>query len=890
MKPITIEFTCFGPYMERQFVDFTELEQSGLFLICGETGAGKTTILDAMCVALYGKASGAARGELADMRCKLAGRDDVTRVEFVFDNGGRRYKFLRSLRRIRTRNQEEVKYDEEQQCMELLGGEWKPFLANAKKSEANARAEDIIGLTYDQFRQVIILPQGQFERLLTSKSDEKEEILTKLFHAERWGQAVQAMYERVSARDAALRERSNQITARLEEYGCTGLDELAQKETEGAVQLQELKQQAEAAGAAVGEQRKRQEQALLDSQEFGELARREKALSALQARTAAVEEREKLLALAGEAEKLRPVHEAYVYAKTALQAAQTAAASAGEKMDDAAAQAEAARKARQAHEAGREGYDESKSRLVLLENARTLYAMLAEKRRQRDEVLALHQKKVDANDKAERAFEKADTAWQQAMEQQKTARSAYQNGQTAYLQGIGGILAQKLVQGEPCPVCGSREHPAPAAVQEGHITDSELDALARAESQANEAEVNARKARGEAEQVKNLAAKALTEAFSELSAANAACESAEAGKLEGVDTPDELEKEIAAVSDAIAAFERAESDTAAALQAAQTTEKLAKAEAERLQKELEKAQSDESGKAAAWHSALEASSLADEAQFTAACIEPEERQNWQRECTEFRTELKSAAAAAEEKRAALEGRTAPDMGAVAAAVKEAEAKEKSLNSQIAVEEEKLAAMHRTMEDLTGRKQTLDAERVAVDRDMEFARRLRGSAGVGLQRYVLGVRFAAVTAEANRLLETVYGGRYRLYRTDEASGRTHKKGLELEVYDNDQNQRRSVNTLSGGEKFLVSLSLAIGLSAVVRAGGGGVHMEAMFVDEGFGSLDDNAVDDAVSILQSIRQSSGAVVGVISHVGRLEETIPAKLEVKKGKDGSHIYMRS
>ena len=211
-------------------------------------------------------------------------------------------------------------------------------------------------------------------------------------------------------------------------------------------------------------------------------------------------------------------------------------------------------------------------------------------------------------------------------------------------------------------------------------------------------------------------------------------------------------------------------------------------------------------------------------------------------------------------------------------------------TSVVLAEKALGDMRTELQDLKARKETYDADRIAVDKDLEFAKRLRGSAGVSLQRYVLGVRFGAVTAEANRLLETVYGGRYQIHRTDEASGRTHKKGLELEVYDTIQNQRRSVNTLSGGEKFLVSLSLAIGLSAVVRAGGGGVNMEAMFVDEGFGSLDDKSVDDAVSILQSIRQNSGAVVGIISHVGRLEETIPTKLEVIKGKEGSTILVRS
>ena len=531
MKPITLEFVCFGPYMERQFVNFEDLERDGLFLICGETGAGKTTILDAMCMALYGRASGGARGELPDMRCKLADKDDVTRVEFVFDNGGRRYKFLRVLRRVKTRNQEEVKYDEEQQCMELLGGEWKPLLANAKKTAVNEMAEQIIGLTYDQFRQVIILPQGQFERLLTSKSDEKEEILTKLFHAERWERAVQWIYDQVSAQDDELKRKLDGIKQELHKYGddCDSLDGLRQKKTDAEAELKELQKQAQTAAKTVETLGERKTQALLDDKAFKDLDMAEGTLDNLQKQVPSVVEEEKLLGMADEAEKLRPVHEAYVQAKTALQTVRTAAVSAGKKLEDAAAQADTAQKAREAHEAGREGYDESKSRLVLLENARKPYATLAEKRRQRDKAKALHQEKVGAKDKAERAFEKADRAWQQALEQQKTARDAYQRAQATYLRGIGGILAQKLVQGEPCPVCGSREHPAPAAVQEGHITDSELDALAKAESQANEVEVNARKARGEAEQAKNLAAKALTEAFSELSAANAACESAEAG-------------------------------------------------------------------------------------------------------------------------------------------------------------------------------------------------------------------------------------------------------------------------------------------------------------------------------------------------------------------------
>ena len=152
MKPISVTFQCFGPYMDKQFIDFTRLEQNGLFLICGETGAGKTTVLDAMCVALYGWSSGGSRGELSEMRCKLAGKDDVTEVEFVFENGGRQYKFTRSLR-VARKNETEA-----HQCAQLLDGQWVPMLENPKKTGVNAKAAEIIGLSYDQFRQVIILP------------------------------------------------------------------------------------------------------------------------------------------------------------------------------------------------------------------------------------------------------------------------------------------------------------------------------------------------------------------------------------------------------------------------------------------------------------------------------------------------------------------------------------------------------------------------------------------------------------------------------------------------------------------------------------------------------------------------------------------------------------
>ena len=162
-------------------------------------------------------------------------------------------------------------------------------------------------------------------------------------------------------------------------------------------------------------------------------------------------------------------------------------------------------------------------------------------------------------------------------------------------------------------------------------------------------------------------------------------------------------------------------------------------------------------------------------------------------------------------------------------------------------------------------------------------------GLSLQRYVLGVMLSSVTAEANRLLKNVYGGRYQLFRSQELGDKRRRGGLELEILDHANGQRRSVRTLSGGEKFLVALSLAIGLSSVVQAQGSGVRMEAMFIDEGFGSLDKEAVADALDILDGIRKGSG-MVGIISHVEQLAETIPNKIVVKKTRQGSICSIRA
>ena len=256
MKPVSVRFQCFGPYKEEMFVDFETLEKNGLFLICGETGAGKTTILDAICYALYGKSSGGNRGDLSVMRCKMAEPSDETVVEFTFDTNGKRYRFLRTLRFGRKN------LIDFHNCMVLENGNYVPLFENPKLKNVNQKAEELVGLNHGQFSQVIILPQGQFEKLLVSDSVEKEKILVSLFKAEKWQNIAEEMYRRVSEEDRKLRGEIADIKSRLSDYNCNKIEELEELFKLEEVQLKELAEAVKESEQQETAQKERSENAI----------------------------------------------------------------------------------------------------------------------------------------------------------------------------------------------------------------------------------------------------------------------------------------------------------------------------------------------------------------------------------------------------------------------------------------------------------------------------------------------------------------------------------------------------------------------------------------------------------------------------------------------------
>ena len=882
MKPVSVRFRCFGPYMAEQFIDFTELEKSGLFLICGETGAGKTTILDAICYALYGRSSGGLRGDLSVMRCKLAEKNEETLVEFIFDSGGKRYQFIRSLKFGRKN------LNDTHNCLVLQEGEYVPIFENPKATVVNKKAEELIGLTYDQFRQVIILPQGQFEKLLVSNSEEKEKILVSLFHADRWQRIAEEISRRVQERDAKLKQEKLRLSGKLQEYACENLERLQEKLNESRELLAALRETAAQDQQQVEICRTACEKALLQNQEFEQLAKLEKEYTRLMEQKPEFDREGELIQRADAAEIIRPAYTAcQEAAKVKLRAEGNHArkVTAHSQAEQALAQALEESKAL---EESRPEQEQRKRELTLLENARPVYRTLDEKRQGAEAASAALKTAEEAEKTGKKHFKQLDEAWQSAVLAQNRAMEDYRSAQGIYLQGIGSVLAQRLMPGQPCPVCGSCSHPAPAALAEDHITEQRLEELTRAMNEANEEAAAALGRRGDGETKYREAAERANQARQAEAVARRDFDHACTGKMPGIHRAQELEQAIDALKIQIQQFAQRENAILQALQTAQADQKAAAAELAAAGEDLTAAQSAYVVQFTQWQKALHGADFVTEEEFLDCDLQPAEKQERTAALLTFRGDLARAEGQLEQQKALLSGKDAPDLGKLKSQLAEAEQLQKSNNEKLILGEKNLQTLESDCYSLEKRLKKHDAARVKVDADLEFANRLRGRSGTSLQRYVLGVMLTAITVEANRLLSGVCSGRYRLYRTDEIAGASRKGGLELEVYDAQNHQRRSVTTLSGGEKFLVALSLAIGLSTVVQAQGSGLRLEAMFIDEGFGSLDREAVGDALDVLQGIRKSIG-IVGIISHVDALAETIPSKIEIQKGKNGSRCVIR-
>lgn len=1049
MKPTKLTLSAFGPFSDLVELDLTQLDGQGLFLITGDTGAGKTTLFDAICFALYGEVSGPYR-PVEHLRSDFAAPDAQTFVQLEFVHRGKPYTLKRNpaYERPKLRGSGTVK--EKPDALLILPGE--PPVQGVR--QVNAAVRELLGIDCPQFKQVGMIAQGEFMKLLNASTDDREGILRQVFATQKYQDLTHALQVAASDAKKACETQNLLMLERFRQVDCP--ETSAQKE--GIVNLKRaespaLLPQMQAALAALLEEDRaelaRLEPALERAKQDLERATRleEQAKTAEGTRQRLKAERAELTQLQDKAPEMQQREEAFRRSEAALKQVKPLAdradgAAAAEAKANRELQALAPRleQAQQNEAAALARLEQAKAthleveslskKLALLEQqlplyrrhqeaAKALAALEAQtetaktglestKTAAEAKEEALRQTRSELDELKEAPLQLAQICqrykdltgaknaladWRAAAEAEQTAAAALHDAQEIYMKKQkafqqaeahaaalrrrlddcrAGLLARDLSEGMPCPVCGAVHHPAPAALPAEPVTEADLQAA----EDAREA------ARGEKDQ-------AMKESGSSSAAYNAAQEhTARQWKLfaerwqeqaltpplpsEGpAPEPAQLDKVLAnALADCKAEGKRlrAQDDRRKKLEKLlPDQEEAARAEAEKrdnLRDVLAKLaadtasaktrvgqlaqgldwpseqaalnqkaewegrhnalQAEQTNAQAAYETAQEALNALNDKQTEKSAVLKEKAAQAQASARELDEILRKLAFA---DRADYEAALSTEEGLKAEReeldqyqnnLHKAEAAVATLGKEAAnqpqppaplpqLEEQRLAA-DRTVNELNKTNNTVSARQTAnqaiadalnrIAKESEQARhkadllthlyntvkgKQAGKVNLSFEAYIQAYYFERVVEAANRRFEAMSEGRYLLRRRDDSVSISGKNALVLDVLDHYTGKLRPVSSLSGGESFKAALCLALGLSDVIQAGSGGVEIDALFVDEGFGTLDEASLDKALEVLLGLA-GPGKMVGVISHVPELKDRITRQIVLKKGALGS------
>ncbi len=987
MRLHRVELTAFGPYASTQQIDFDRLASSGLFLMEGPTGAGKSTILDAVTFALYGglAASESAPDRLHSQFADPAAEPSVT-VEFSLR--GTRYKISRSPehRRPKRRGEGYTTAAAQVHLQRRDHSEWTSLSWN--KAEAGELICTAVGLNREQFTQVMLLPQGEFAKFLRCDDDTRRAVLTRLFGTQLYDRITAELDQRraVAVRDRQASEAAIR-TAVAAAAEAAGLDEQPRAEIVGLpraeqdTRLKELVGEltrtaavsaaglevatADLAKAMVTAERARQQAALM-TRLTGALAQR----AEHELTRPGHERRAATLDAARRAEPVRPLLAALADAEAAVAAARADLAGlvadpdpgmlAGQGGAGQAAEAAAAERAA----AVLDGLAEQELTLPgretelagLAEAAAAAAARVAELERRRGELPALIETldrdlgaaratagRLDADRARQQAvlaqraaaaglagirprLAAAQSAVQAAVDAHQAAVDAHQVAVEARLAGMAAELAAGLAPGAACPVCGSTEHPAKAAAGDAVTADDVAAAAARraaAEQARDEASAHRDAlARQEAGLAATAAGREVAELDREAEQLAAAIDVAVAARqtaerlaadlavrrgdlerlgaelLDATTRATETQGQLAAARTALDAV-RAEltaaagpyPSVAARRRALLDTAERSRALAAVLDSLASALASEEKARARAQQEAL-AGGFGSLQAARAAVLSPEQQAALGTEVAEWQATLAALEAAAQAgELAGLDPAQASQVhaaaDAAAAALDRAQDAAREVRAARDVAELKVRRLRDRLAEVARAEQRYDRLMEQTAPVVSLAGLAKGTDGqhrrVALTTYVLRHWFGQVVAAANVRLAAMSSGRYELRRTDEAGSRRERAGLTLAVIDRHTGAERSPRSLSGGETFYTSLALALGLADVVKAEAGGVELDTLFIDEGFGSLDIDTLDQVMAVIDELRDR-GRVVGIVSHVADLKDRVPERLEVRRIADGS------
>lgn len=873
MRPLRLEISAFGPYAGTEILDFSTLGAHRLFLICGPTGAGKSTILDAMCYALYGKVSGGDRSGKS-LRSGYAAPDVLTRVVFDFSVGDRQYRVTRMPEQQRQKKRGEGWAQQRMEAtLSEMAEDGTERLISAK--ETDKEVAKLIGVEVDQFRQIILIPQGDFRKLLLADSRDRQTIMQQLFHTKIYGKLVENLGRRAGEGAAAYEEIKTQIRIKLENCGVETAEELATKTKETQKAETEAEASRKAAEAAQIAARKTYDAAKALADSYARLAAAKETAAKLSARRNDIEQKAEELAKIRAASRMKDAKENLERTKAAGMTRSRDAEALRKQMADIEAKLSDATALGATLAQAEATFREKEKECLRLSEMREPAARLQAARANVSTLEKDEAKKQKAAEAAQMLAAKAEAA-------QKEAKIAAERLEFLFLQGQAAYLARTLTDGAPCPVCGSLTHPAAAHTDDIVPERAEVDAAKAARNQKETAAQDATKQAAAAE-------KSLAAAKQKTAAARAALSALEAQLPAAYRDGQTLEKNIAALTEEITRYKAACEKQAAEKQKWEQEAAAIRAKAETAEKDVAALRRQYTEDKQILESRAHKEGFQTTEEFTAYFARLPQEATIEKEITDFH----AAQAAAAEKQTAEEtfiaGRAAPDMAA---------------------EEEKRAAADRARDDATKAKaettarlallvETEKAVTFLSEKQKENESRFRlaqglydvyrgKETGVDLERFVLGALLDDVTRAANARLRIMSGGRYRLSRQIDRDDKRRSAGLDLEVFDSYTGLSRPANTLSGGETFLASLSLALGLADVVQQYAGGIHLDAMFVDEGFGTLDSESLDLALRTLAGL-ENGHRLVGIISHVEELAERIEAKLVVQKTDCGSHAAFR-
>ncbi|MFJ8361215.1 AAA family ATPase [Streptomyces sp. NPDC093984] len=994
MRLHRLDITAFGPFGGTQKVDFDALSAAGLFLLHGPTGAGKTSVLDAVCYALYGAVPGARQsGQGLTLRSDHAAPGTRTEIRLELTVAGRRLEITRQPPWERPKKRGSGTTTDKAQTWlreyDSAARTWKDL--SRSHQEIGEEITQLLGMSREQFCQVVLLPQGDFARFLRADAEARGKLLGRLFDTHRFAEAEKRLAERRRTTEAEVRDGDAALLAdahRMQQAAgdpvplpdlAPGDPGLAEAVLSWAAVARSTARErlaiAQCARTAAESARAAAERALDEVRERARLQRRfaeaRERAALLEQRADAHREARERMERARKAEAVAPALDLRDSAEAEHRRAAEAEARARARLPETDADAGAAGLAAAARRAteelgGLESARRAERRLGELAAERT---EMDRQERADEEVLqdaegwladweqtrAALQERIDSAQEAatraeqlavrreparnrlraarerDRLAQDTEAAQARALASRERALAAHEHWldlKEQRLKGIAAELAAGLLDGEPCAVCGATDHPAPARKVAGHVgREAEERALAayrHAEEQHAEDERRLAAVRealaaataeagdtptgelaAQADELERLysAARAgasqLHPAQEELRRAEQERERRTAARQEAalrvaarVSRRDALERERNALmeelgrarGDAVSVAARAAQleRRAALLTEAADAVRTAEDSAQRL-KEADARLADAAFRAGFDTPQAAAAALLDDS----AHRELQRRLDaWQQEEAAVRAMLAEAdtAAAAQQPPADLAG-----------AEQAAEAAARRLQAAVSAQDEaarRCAELDRLSARATASVRRLAPLRDEYDRVARLASLAAGTSAenerrMRLESYVLAARLEQVAAAATVRLQRMSSGRYTLVHSDDRSGRG-RSGLGLHVVDAWTGRERDTATLSGGETFFASLALALGLADVVTDEAGGVRLDTLFIDEGFGSLDDQTLDEVLDVLDSLRERDRSV-GIVSHVADLRRRIHAQLEVVKGRTGSVVRQR-